>query len=80
MAALLELEDAGEVTVRGGTPLTAPYPAVQHLPLQRSYQLTEDVGLRFGVDNLFNKSPPLGVQTRTDGLQPGASCAAGGRS
>ena len=32
-----------------------------------SYQVTEDVGLRFGVENLFNKAPPLtGVNTAAD--------------
>jgi iron complex outermembrane receptor protein len=61
------LQDAAEVTVpptaanpAGGTPNVAPYPKYNIFHLNMSYQVTEDVGIRFGVDNLFNKAPPLG--------------------
>jgi len=54
------LQDAAEVTVPGGTPNTAPWPSYSIFHLNANYQLTEDIGLRFGVDNLFNKAPPLG--------------------
>ena len=36
------------------------YPAYDLFNLSATYQLTEDVGLRFGVDNLLNKAPPIG--------------------
>ena len=52
------LEDAGEVVTP--TPNTAPYPSYNIFHLNSSYQVTEDIGIRFGVDNLFNKAPPLG--------------------
>ena len=54
------LEDAGEILVPGGTPNTTPYPDYHLFNLNSSYQLSEDIGIRFGVDNLFNKAPPLG--------------------
>jgi iron complex outermembrane receptor protein len=59
------LEDGGEVSTPGGTPLTAPYPDYHLFSLNGSYQLTEDIGVRFGVDNLFNKAPPLGGHNPT---------------
>jgi iron complex outermembrane receptor protein len=52
------LEDGGEATAP--TPNTAPFPDYNIFHLNGSYQLTEDIGLRFGVDNLLNKRPPLG--------------------
>ncbi len=52
------LEDGGEAAAP--TPNTAPYPDYHLFSLQGSYQLSDDIGLRFGVDNLFNKAPPLG--------------------
>jgi len=55
------LEDAAEATVPGGTPNSAPWPSYNIFHLNASYQLTDDIGLRFGVDNLFNKAPPLGA-------------------
>jgi outer membrane receptor protein involved in Fe transport len=43
-------------TVGGG-------PAYNMFNLNASYSLTDNVTVRFGVDNLFNKAPPLtGVQ------------------
>jgi hypothetical protein len=54
--------DAGEILTPGGTPLTAPYPSYSLFSLNTSYQVTEDIGLRFGIDNLFNKAPPIGFQ------------------
>jgi len=55
------LEDGGEVLTPGGTPNTAGYPSYNIFHLSGSYQVTEDIGVRFGVDNLFNKAPPLGL-------------------
>jgi iron complex outermembrane receptor protein len=63
------LEDGGEATAP--TPNTAPYPDYHLFHLNGSYQLTEDIGLRFGVDNLLNKEPPLG------GFNPNYNLAAG---
>jgi hypothetical protein len=36
------------------------WPSYNLFNLNGGYQLTEDIGLRFGVDNLFDKAPPLG--------------------
>ncbi len=36
------------------------WPSYNLFALSGSYQLSEDIGLRAGVDNLFNKAPPLG--------------------
>ena len=36
------------------------WPSYNIFHLNGSYQVTEDVGVRFGIDNLFNKEPPLG--------------------
>jgi iron complex outermembrane recepter protein len=52
------LEDGGEAF--SPTPNTAPYPDYHLFNLNGSYQVTEDIGIRFGVDNLFDKAPPLG--------------------
>jgi iron complex outermembrane recepter protein len=52
------LEDGGEAAAP--TPNTAPYPDYHLFNLNGSYQVTEDIGIRFGVDNLFDKAPPLG--------------------
>jgi outer membrane receptor protein involved in Fe transport len=52
------LEDGGEAAAP--TPNTAPYPDYNIFHLNGSYQLSEDIGIRFGVDNLFNKAPPIG--------------------
>ena len=65
------LEDAGEASVPGGTPNTAPWPDYHIFHLNGSYQLTEDVGIRFGVDNLFNKAPPLGGYNPNYDLETG---------
>ncbi len=54
------LEDGSEATTAGGTPNAAPWPSYNIFHLNANYQLSEDIGLRFGVDNLFNKAPPLG--------------------
>ncbi len=36
------------------------WPSYNIFHLNGSYQLSEDIGLRAGIDNLFNKAPPLG--------------------
>lgn len=36
------------------------YPSYDLFNLNASYDLTDDIGLRFGVDNLFNTRPPIG--------------------
>ena len=36
------------------------WPSYNLFSLNGSYQLSEDIGIRAGVDNLFNKAPPLG--------------------
>ena len=36
------------------------YPSYDLFNLQMTYDLTPDVGLRFGVDNLLNEAPPIG--------------------
>ena len=53
---LPSIEDATEA-LRPTTTLGAPSYNIFHL--NGTYSLTDDVNLRFGVDNLFNKAPPL---------------------
>ncbi len=36
------------------------WPSYNIFHLNGSYQLSEDIGIRAGIDNLFNKAPPLG--------------------
>ncbi|HEY6817039.1 MAG TPA: TonB-dependent receptor [Croceibacterium sp.] len=36
------------------------YPAYNLFNLNSSYELNDKINLRFGVDNLFNKAPPIG--------------------
>ncbi len=36
------------------------YPSYNLFSLNTSYAVTDDINLRFGIDNLFNKAPPLG--------------------
>ena len=44
-----------------------PYAAYDLFSLNTSYQITKDVGVRFGVDNLLNAEPPIGnVDTRAN--------------
>jgi outer membrane receptor protein involved in Fe transport len=57
---LPSIQDASEVVTPGGTPNTAPYPSYDLFNLSGGYQITDSVNLRAGVDNLFNKAPPLG--------------------
>jgi iron complex outermembrane receptor protein len=69
------VEDAAEA-VQGATPITGA-PSYNVFALQGNYQLTDDIGLRFGVDNLFDKAPPrTGINTAntspaTNGQLPG---------
>jgi outer membrane receptor protein involved in Fe transport len=58
------LEDGGEATVPGGTPDIVGWPSYSLFALNANYQLTDDIGLRFGIDNLFNKRPPWGGYNR----------------
>ena len=53
---LPSIEDATEALFPTAT-VGAPSYNIFHL--NGSYRVTEDVNLRFGVDNLFNKAPPL---------------------
>jgi len=41
-------------------PPNTGYPSYNLFNLNASYAITDDINLRFGVDNLFNKAPPLG--------------------
>jgi len=80
-------EDAGDVNYYNGlveekNSITG-LPAYNLFSLNGSYELNEQVSLRFGVDNLFNKRPPLtGLNTDLDfdndgvddpGQRPGGS-------
>jgi outer membrane receptor protein involved in Fe transport len=53
-----EVEDATEAVTGAPTPTTGT-PSYDLFSLNASYQLSDDVGLRFGVDNLLNEYPPL---------------------
>ena len=73
------VEDSAEA-ILGPTPTTGP-PAYNLFNLNASYQVTEDIGLRFGVDNLFNKAPPvIGINATNNpalGQLPGGNLAGG---
>ncbi len=71
---LPSIEDSAEA-VLGPTPTTGN-PAYNIFALNGNYQLSGDIGLRFGVENLFNKRPPISgvnpnnTQPEVDGLLP----------
>ncbi len=66
---LPSIEDATEAQF-GPTPTTG-YPSYNLFNLNARYAITDDIGLRFGVDNLFNKRPPLGNRNVSlDGTGP----------
>jgi len=53
------VEDTTEAAIGAPTPTTG-YPSYNMFYLNGSYALTDDINLRFGVDNLFNTAPKLG--------------------
>ncbi len=55
---LPSIEDSTEATCQCSTDTVAA-PAYDIFHLNGRYSITRDVALRFGVDNLFNKAPPL---------------------
>ncbi|MCB2067797.1 MAG: TonB-dependent receptor [Erythrobacter sp.] len=60
------VEDSTEAIINAPTPTTG-YPSYHLFNLNATYAVTEDVNLRFGIDNLFNRAPPLGgVNTAAD--------------
>lgn len=69
-------EDNAEVTGGEPTPTTGS-PSYNVFALSGGYRVSENVGLRFTVDNLFNKAPPYtGVNPEADlsqGQLPGGS-------
>lgn len=65
------IEDGAEASTPGGTPTNNGYPSYNLFSLNTNYQLSGDIGISFGVDNLLNKRPPLG------GMNPLADNAAG---
>ena len=75
---LSAVEDSAEVLVPGGTPTTG-FPAYNLFDLNGSYALSDAVNFRFGVQNLFNKAPPIGnVNTaNTDPANTGNSPGGG---
>jgi outer membrane receptor protein involved in Fe transport len=56
------------------------WPDYSVFALNGTYQLSEDIGLRMGVDNLFNKAPPLGGYNPnvTDAVSQATGQLAGG--
>jgi len=54
---LPSVEDSGEA--QAPTPNVGNPNSYNIFALNGSYQLTEDINLRFGIDNLFDKDPPL---------------------
>jgi iron complex outermembrane recepter protein len=44
------------------------YPAYDLFNLNASYQLSDDIGIRFGIDNLLNTAPPIGNVNTTANL------------
>jgi outer membrane receptor protein involved in Fe transport len=79
------IENAGEALRRAqglGPDLITGTPAYDNFALSGSYQLTDDIGLRFGVENLLNEAPPIqGVNLGADatiGQLPGGSFGSAG--
>lgn len=74
MQHLSGVEDSAEVFAP--TPTTG-YPSYTIFNLQTTYALSDAVNLRFGIDNLFNKAPPIGgvnlanTSPATNGNLPG---------
>jgi outer membrane receptor protein involved in Fe transport len=70
--------DASESALFPDTPITGA-PSYNLFNLNATAQLTDAVNIRFGVDNLFNKRPPLteintgNTQPTVNGLTPGGS-------
>ena len=64
------VEDATEAQF-GPTPTTG-YPSYNLFSLNGTYALNDAVNLRFGVDNLFNKAPPVGL-VNTANTNPAAN-------
>lgn len=73
---LPSIEDATEAQFNISTPTTGR-PSYNLFNLNGTYSLTDDINFRFGVDNLFNKAPPLGgrdiSQTGTGPTLPGGN-------
>jgi outer membrane receptor protein involved in Fe transport len=74
----LQWQHTPETRNYGSATTTTPaVPNYDLFNLNGSYQLTRDIGIRFGVDNLFNKAPPItGVNTIANaatGQLPGGS-------
>jgi len=53
---LPSVEDSSEATI---PTTTVGAPSYNLFNFNGSYTITDDVRLRFGIDNLFNKAPPL---------------------
>jgi len=53
------IEDSTEAVIGASTPTTG-FPSYNLFHMNASYALTDDINLRFGVDNLLNKAPPVG--------------------
>jgi outer membrane receptor protein involved in Fe transport len=49
----------------------SPYPAYDLFNLNASYDITPDIGIRFGIDNLLNTAPPFGNVNTTADLTTG---------
>ena len=60
------IEDSTEAQIGAETPTTG-FPSYNLFNLNARYSVNDNVNLRFGVDNLFNKAPPIGnVNTAAD--------------
>ncbi|TIX50133.1 TonB-dependent receptor domain-containing protein [Alteraurantiacibacter aquimixticola] len=60
------IEDATEALTGAPTPTTG-FPSYNLFSLNSTYSVNDALNLRFGVDNLFNKRPPLGnINTAAD--------------
>ena len=63
---LPSVEDTTEAQIGAETPTTG-FPSYNLFNLNARYSVNDNVNLRFGVDNLFNKAPPIGnVNTAAD--------------
>ncbi|MXO97976.1 TonB-dependent receptor [Altererythrobacter xixiisoli] len=79
---LPSIEDAAEATTAGGT-TTVGAAAYNIFHLNGNVSVTDNLNLRFGVDNLFDKAPPLtnynpaNSASLTNGLLSGGSYSTG---
>ncbi|MEL1250211.1 TonB-dependent receptor plug domain-containing protein [Aurantiacibacter gilvus] len=72
---LPSIEDASEAQF--GPNQTTGFPSYNIFDLNASYAISDDINLRFGVQNLFDKAPPLGNRNLANEPGTGATLPGG---